>query len=550
MHEQLPTPIDSLAAPNEDGGILIWPSEPLLIDLAERNRTRQTPRRLELAGRPATEWMAVGNPQAAVSGPLTFMTGHQPEFFHAGVWAKIAAMSALARASAGHSAFLIVDSDVPNRLAIDWPDDSSSYCRIGSVVARGAGGGLSYEHLGARATEGIALAMQGIPDEIRPGASTAISIFRNAFGAIDHPVTAPARRSPYVSSWIKGVQAVDAAVGLSSADYFCISEVFEFGAQALAAKRGPGQVTSLRAIAAAFVVHLALNASRFASAYNESLRRYRDRQGIRGHQHPIPNLHVDSKRIELPFWRVCGDRPRSRLFAETDSSGAVRLATEEAQIGCLDPIAAGGAARPESLAATLPSGLRPRALAQTMFARLFACDLFIHGIGGAKYDSITDDIIRTFFSVEPPEYACVTATMRLPARTHGVTPVELSTARRQSRDLLYNPQRYLDARLINEPVRQMLALRAGAIEQSNRLRSKRSKDGQQRQAAYRAIRQANAQVIAAVPELTKSASSRLLTLEAQFSSDRLARSREWFFALHTVDALRELADILSRRLGV
>ena len=29
-------------------------------------------------------------------------------------------------------------------------------------------------------------------------------------------------------------------------------------------------------------------------------------------------------------------------------------------------------------------------------------DLFIHGIGGAKYDELTDEIIRRFFGIEPP----------------------------------------------------------------------------------------------------------------------------------------------------
>ncbi|MBX3396296.1 MAG: hypothetical protein KF841_13110 [Phycisphaerae bacterium] len=550
MHPEHLTPIDSLAAPSDDGGILIWPAQPSLVNLAERNRARRTRRRLELAGRLATEWMAAGNSPPVDSGPLVFMTGHQPEFFHAGVWAKTAAMSALALASAGRGVFLIVDSDVPNRLAIDWPDDSSAICRIGSVVSRGAGGGLSYEHLGARATEQIALSMRGIPDEIRPGASTAISIFRDAFGAMEKSVTPSSHRSPYVSSWIRGVQAVDAAVGLSRAVCICISDVFEFGSEAVAADAEKNLLAGLRTVAAAFVVHLASNAPRLANAYNESLRRYRERQGIRGRQHPIPDLYVDSGLVELPFWWVSRDRPRSRLFAATDSSGAIRLMVDGAQIGSMDRSVADGLGRAESLAASLPSGLRPRALAQTMFARLFACDLFIHGIGGAKYDSITDGIIRTFFGVEPPEYACVTATLRLPTRTHGVTPLDLATARRQSRDLRYNPQRYLDEQSITEPVRQLLVRRAEAIDRSNLLHSGKSEDRQQRQAAYRAIRQANAQVIATVPEFTMRVSSRLSALEAQFASDRLAQSREWFFALHTVDALRELADGLSRRLGV
>ena len=46
--------------------------------------------------------------------------------------------------------------------------------------------------------------------------------------------------------------------------------------------------------------------------------------------------------------------------------------------------------------------LRTRALTTTMFARYLLGDLFIHGIGGAKYDELGDEIARGFFGIEPP----------------------------------------------------------------------------------------------------------------------------------------------------
>ena len=50
----------------------------------------------------------------------------------------------------------------------------------------------------------------------------------------------------------------------------------------------------------------------------------------------------------------------------------------------------------------------------TMYLRFYLSDLFIHGIGGAKYDELTDEIIRRFFGIEPPRYLTATATIRLP----------------------------------------------------------------------------------------------------------------------------------------
>ena len=50
----------------------------------------------------------------------------------------------------------------------------------------------------------------------------------------------------------------------------------------------------------------------------------------------------------------------------------------------------------------LPAGsirLRTRALTTTMFSRFLLGDLFIHGIGGAKYDELGDEIARRFFGI-------------------------------------------------------------------------------------------------------------------------------------------------------
>ncbi len=57
--------------------------------------------------------------------------------------------------------------------------------------------------------------------------------------------------------------------------------------------------------------------------------------------------------------------------------------------------------------------LRPRALLTTMYLRLFVADLFVHGIGGGKYDQLTNGIIREFAGIDPPPMAVATATLQL-----------------------------------------------------------------------------------------------------------------------------------------
>jgi len=78
--------------------------------------------------------------------------------------------------------------------------------------------------------------------------------------------------------------------------------------------------------------------------------------------------------------------------------------------------------------------IRPKALITTMYARLVLSDLFIHGIGGAKYDEVTDAIIRRFFNIEPPGYVTATATVRLPLERPKVTPEDLTTLDQKYRD--------------------------------------------------------------------------------------------------------------------
>lgn len=70
-------------------------------------------------------------------------------------------------------------------------------------------------------------------------------------------------------------------------------------------------------------------------------------------------LAEDRARVELPLWRVRPDQPRLPVFSDQ-----------------LDQIP--------------PDQLRPRALAMTAICRAALCDLFIHGLGGEKYDRVTE----------------------------------------------------------------------------------------------------------------------------------------------------------------
>ena len=50
--------------------------------------------------------------------------------------------------------------------------------------------------------------------------------------------------------------------------------------------------------------------------------------------------------------------------------------------------------------------VRSRALTTTLFARLLLADLFLHGIGGGKYDELTDELMRRFFGCRAAGFPC------------------------------------------------------------------------------------------------------------------------------------------------
>jgi hypothetical protein len=90
-------------------------------------------------------------------------------------------------------------------------------------------------------------------------------------------------------------------------------------------------------------------------------------------------------------------------------------------------------------------------------------DLFIHGIGGAKYDELTDEIIRRFYGIEPPAFLTLSATLRLPIPRFTVSPSEPRQSAQLLRDLYWNPQRHMEPQ--SHDVRHLLMQKAQWIQQ-------------------------------------------------------------------------------------
>ncbi len=361
--------------------------------------------KLEVALRPP------GDPEA----PL-IATGHQPELYHPGVWVKDFLLDRLAVQIGASALDIMVDTDGFDSVALTAPcmDVEVDRCRL-------------YLALGAQDS---CFASAAVPSE------SAIEDFCRAADSMLATLPAPSVRRHF-SRFCEQLRS-------AAPDAENLAEFVTIARRRYEASAGTGYLEApLTALARTeafrrFVAHLAFDAAGFARAYNIELQEYRALSKIRSGAQPVPDLGTADGGVELPLWHIDGGQ-RSTLWAKPCAVGGVTLYTASGLRIDLpsDPSAAAAAlARAKVLIA-------PKALALTLFVRMFACDLFIHGIGGGRYDVVTDGIIRRYFRVEPPRFVVASLTMYLPLGAHVVGEDEVAAAKERLQRLEHNPDALL-----------------------------------------------------------------------------------------------------------
>lgn len=499
-----------LETPAEDGSILIEPPAQRWPALIARNRKILESADYEMAGRSLREVRDELRGElagASIDRPV-LAAGHQPEFAHPGVWAKNVALRHVAD-QLGHGALdLVVDNHAPRSGHMTVPlVNGRGWVETRRVKVADLAAGASYEgrpKLDERH-------WQQSRDEIQALVRTwtdasCVEIYLNGLGEAESP-------RDFVDQHLAGRRALDRSFETALTQWR-VSDVY----------------------GGSFVADLLLKADAFASCYNESLAGYRRTYGVADPNRPLPDLGREGDRIESPFWVYRPGGPRRRLWLE-GSGERIALYGDTQQVGALEREYL--KREPSSAMARLaPWRIRPRALTLTLWARLLACDLFIHGIGGAKYDRITDRILEKYYGIEPPAYACVSATLRLPLPRREGSEAEVRTARQALRDLYYNPQRYLAS-----PAEDLLERRRALIAESDRLRRQRG-PRLKRHEVYREIREVNAALRTSEAGLEERMAERVELLECGQESNELANSREYFYALQPRARLERLAQRL------
>ena len=345
------------------------------------------------------------------------LSGHQPQLFHAGVWYKNFVLSRLAETLDVVPINLVIDNDNCRSTSIQVPAGSPDSPRKKNIAYDRFAGVVPYETRPLRDLK----TFESFGDEV----GEAISPF------VKEPLVA--------TLWPEVVDSLNKTSSMSHA-IAAGRHRFEsrFGLQTL--ELPLGQICQTESFMA-FALKLFSEAETFRDIHNTILAHYRDVHQIRSKTHPVPELTRVDDWVETPFWIWSkANRNRRRLYVEPGRDRITLLDFEGWQL-TIDA---------NDLAGTLAQlrqdgiSIRTRALTTTLYSRLVLSDLFLHGIGGAKYDELTDVILEQWLGVERPAFLTVSATMKLPVDRPDVVADDVRRLAGHLRDLTYHPELHLN----------------------------------------------------------------------------------------------------------
>ena len=447
------------------------------------------------------------------------LAGHQPELFHPGVWYKNFVLSNLGERLNATSINLVIDNDLSTNHGIEVPELVNGNARTRPIPFDLSDEQIPHEERSIRDMDLFESFESRVADAIKP------------IG--DRPIIA--QLWPHVLTAAKALEQHDGTkLGASIAAGRHRLEV-EFGLRNL-------EVPLSQVVSGApffhFLLQIVDDAKTFRTAYNESLTEYRTVNKLRSRSHPVPALEQIEAWTEVPFWVWHTNAPeRKRLFVKTSNSESKHQTITLTDLnGWQTEFLRSDAV--SQLAALAESGIkiRPRALMTTMYCRMFLSDLFVHGIGGAKYDQLTNLIAARFFGVRLPQYCAISATMHLPSSGSTVSATDINEAKQRLRKLETTPEKFID--LSEHPDAQsIIDSKQEWIQQTlpkNRMKER-----------HQAIAQANQDLQPFVAPQKTALTEQLSEMTRQIENDEVLKSREVSFCLFPERLMKQLRAAAS-----
>ena len=437
------TPLEhrQLQAPREDRAAIVEPPFAQVAELVDENLRLRDQLCCDLHGRSFAEisqmaraelldaaqgWTAAyRNIPSTRPDPrgLIYLAGHQPQMFHPGVWFKDFALAKLARRHGATAVNLIVDSDTLSDASLRVPTGSVAEPHAVQIPFDRPDPKIPYEERRIEDRELFTSFGGRVVEQIAP-------LVADPLMAQYWPlVRARAEQTNNLGACLAQARhQLEGLWGLETLEVpqsrVCASEAFQW-----------------------FIAHLLARLPEFRTIHNQAIREYRRAHHVRSTSHPAPELAAEGDWLEAPLWVWTAAEPRRRRLFSRVAGNEIAVSDRQSWEIRLPLTPDGHAGRAvDRLLELQQSGvrIRSRALITTLWARLALGDLFLHGIGGAKYDHVTDLLMERFFGFRPPGFMVLSATLHLPIERDRATDDDARAIERELRDLTYHPERHLD----------------------------------------------------------------------------------------------------------
>jgi hypothetical protein len=305
------------------------------------------------------------------------MAGHQPVVYHPGIVEKTRRLGALVRETGAYALNVAIDTDEGDGGRLLWPlrDGDDVVIQQRSIATRAP---LYRDQVVVSKEESASIFAEMRRDLGRSGCARAV---------------AGAERAERLYGDLEGESIVLANAIVRK--HLCEGTYDEMPLSLLL------EAPSVHE----FIQRIVRDAERFVEVYNYSLDRYRLERKIKNPANPFPNMGITDDEIELPLWEIVGSS-RKGLFVARGS------------------------------APNIPNLLAPRGSIVTLLLRGVCSDLFIHGLGGGKYDLFVNAFAEAYWGCPLPNFVVASATQYLfPGRV----------------------ERYIQARHVKERYKEMVS---------------------------------------------------------------------------------------------